>query len=186
MRIPLAPAKQPIRWIGVALSIAAVLFAVLSYFGFWSYVRGDDLLSDLADRLDTSYANVTRQVRPGEPEWRPLVRVIMRYTHANLPKDQTPVVFGRSAAVSSVRTDEGEWTAPTTPIVLLYREIVPGAAPLQKEKDFWLVGTLGDFHDWIRRDQADFDFLWRTVIFGALSACVAAFLALPDRASILK
>ena len=142
MSIALARVKQPIRWIGVALSIAAVLFAALSYFGFWSYVRGDDLLNNLADRLDTSYANVVRQVRPGDAEWRPLIRVIMRYTRANLPKDKTPVVFGRSAAVSSIKTDEGEWTAPTTPIVLLYRDIVPGAAPIQKEKDFWMIGTL--------------------------------------------
>ena len=43
------------------------------------------------------------------------------------------------------------------------------------------VGTIGDLHCWIQKDESDFDFLIRTILFGALSACVAVFPALPDR-----
>ena len=69
----LAKARKPIQGLGVLLSAGGVLFAVLSYSGFWGFARGDDLLEALADRLDTSYAtNVARQVRPGDPRMVPL------------------------------------------------------------------------------------------------------------------
>lgn len=180
----LSAAKQSIRWFGVVLSGVAVLFASLSYWGFWDFLRGDDLLIGLAQRLDTSYAEVSRQVRPVDPEWEPLMRVITHYTHADLPKNRQPVVFARFVAVSSFKTDAGEWTAPTTPMALLYKQWpAPGTGPFKINQDAWIVGTLGDLHEWIRRDEGDFDFVWRTIIFGALSVCVGAFLALPDRTS---
>jgi hypothetical protein len=176
--------RQVARWSGVALSLTAVLFAVLTYVGFWNYVRGNDSLAALMSRLDTSYAEVSRQVRPTNPEWKPLLRVIRAYTHIALPKDRQPVVFARFAAVSSAKTESGEWTAPTTPIALLYRELpAPGTGPFVPGRDGFVVGTLGDLHDWIKRDQDDFDFFWRTLIFGFLSVCVGAFLALPERRS---
>ena len=161
-----------VRWIGVALSIASVVFAVLTYFGAWNYLRGDTLLADLAGRLDLSYAEVKRQVRPGDPEWEPLLRVIRQYTHAELPADKQPIFFGRGVAVFSAQTDQGEWTAPTTSLLLMYSEL-----PASKE-NYRVIGTLQDLHDWIRRDEADFDFLVRTIIFGLLSASVGVFLAL--------
>jgi hypothetical protein len=65
--------------------------------------------------------------------------------------------------------------------MLIYKEWPdPGTGALGQD-DVFVVGTLGDLHEWIRRDQADFDYLWETLIFGALSACVGAFLALPDK-----
>jgi hypothetical protein len=48
-------------------------------------------------------------------------------------------------------------------------------------EDVVFVGTIGDLHTWMQRDENDFDFLIRTILFGALSACVAVFLALPDK-----
>lgn len=46
--------------------------------------------------------------------------------------------------------------------------------------DYRVVGTLGDLHNWIRNDESDFDFFWRTIIFGVLSLCIGVFLGLPD------
>jgi hypothetical protein len=48
-------------------------------------------------------------------------------------------------------------------------------------EDYVFVGTIGDLHTWIQRDESDFDFLIRTILFGTLSACVAVFLALPEK-----
>src|SRR5260370_41409069 len=98
----MSDARSVARWVGVVLSVASVLFAALSYFGFWNYFRGNDLLDALANRLDTSYAaDVSRQVRWADPEWRPLMRVIMSHSpaRASLPKDREPVVFARFAAI---------------------------------------------------------------------------------------
>ena len=67
----------------------------------------------------------------------------------------------------------GEWTAPTTPIVLIYKEVGPAS-----DEDVKIVRTIQDLHEWVRKDEGDFDFRVRTIIFGLLSACVGVFLAL--------
>jgi hypothetical protein len=110
---------------------------------------------------------------------RPLLRVITKYSHAQLPTDREPRVFVRSVAVASAQSEaaRAEWTAPTTPIWLLYKEWPGHVTP----DDYRIVGTIGEFHNWIRNDEADFDFLVRTILFGALSLCVSVFLALPDK-----
>ncbi|HTZ68707.1 MAG TPA: hypothetical protein VMB83_14835 [Roseiarcus sp.] len=109
------------------------------------------------------------------------MRVITKYSHAQLPAGRKPWVFARFVAVASAQNEaaHGEWTAPTTPVALLYKEW-PGHGFVPPE-DVVFVGTIGDLHTWIQKDEGDFDFLVRTILFGALSACVAVFLALPEK-----
>ena len=91
------------------------------------------------------------------------------------------MTFARFRAIISAGAAGGEWTAPTTPVVLFYRKWPdPGSGEFKPGRDAFIVGTIGDLHDWVRRDRADFDFLWRTIIFGLLSACVGVALALAD------
>jgi hypothetical protein len=179
--------KPAARWIAVLVSLVSFGFAALSYTGFWSEFRGDNQAANAANRFDLSYGPEAAQpVTSDDPAWKPLLRIIEKYTQARLLQDHAPKLLARSVAVSSDKLMAGDvviaqWTAPTTPIVLFYtRWPDPGHGPFIKDKDFVTVGSLGDLHDWIRRDQADFDFLWRTLIFGALSLCFATFLALPD------
>jgi len=172
--------KTVVRWIGVGISALSVIFAILTYLGLWNFLRGDNLLSDVAARFDRSYSeDAGRPVRMGDKEWAPLIRVITKYSHAKLPTDKQPCVFARFKAITSVKNEIGEWTAPTTPTVLLYKDW-PGHGAVMPE-DYTMVGTIEDLHNWIRNDQADFDFLVRAIIFGVLSACVGMFLALSDK-----
>jgi hypothetical protein len=153
----------------------------MTYFGVWNHLRGDDLVSKIAARFDKSYSeDASIPVRRDDQEWQPLLRIIRTYTHTELPRDREPLVFARFAAVSSAKTEAGgkliaEWTAPTTPLALIYREWPGQQVP---NEDYRIVGTIQDLHDWIRADEADFDFFCRTIIFGVLSACVGMFLAL--------
>jgi hypothetical protein len=170
------------RWLGVLVSVGATFFAVLSYFGVWDRWRGVVDLERIASQLDTSYANVSRQVHFGDAEWPTVLTLIERYSKANLPDDRQPRALAREQAIFSAQRNGAEWTAPTTRILLFYTDWPqPGHGPYLINKDFYVVGTLGDFHEWIRRYKSDFDFLWRGVIFGALSACVGLFLALPEQ-----
>lgn len=169
------------RWSGVAVSIMSVAFAIMTYLGVWNYLRGDILVSDVAVRFDKSYSEgASMPVKRGDKEWKPLIRIITKYTHTQIPHDREPLVFARFRAVLSDKTEVGgkvfaEWTAPTTPVALLYKEW-PGQE--LEPADYRIVGTIQDLHEWIRNDEADFDFLTRTIIFGLLSACVGTFLAL--------
>jgi hypothetical protein len=171
-----------VRWAGVVVSALSVIFAIMTYLGLWNVLRGDNLLAEVATRFDRSYAeDAGLPVRPGDREWRPIMRVIRRYSHAQLPTDKEPRVFARSVAVTSAKNEaaRAEWTAPTTPVMLLYKEW-PGHGVVTPD-DYRIVGTIEDLHNWIRSDEADFDFLVRTIIFGALSLCVGVFLALPEK-----
>jgi hypothetical protein len=171
------------RWLGVVFSAVSMLFAISVYLGVWSEWRGDNLVAAVAARFDKSYSeDASRPVRPGDKEWSPLIRIIKKYSRANLPTDKEPRVFARAVAVASVKVEASgfEWTAPTTPIYLIYRDWPGGGAPIPPS-DFRIVGTIEDLHTWIRNDTADFDYLVRTIIFGILSLCVGVFLALPDK-----
>jgi hypothetical protein len=172
------------RWAGVVLSILSVAFAVVSYTTRWDWWLHDDLVEKVAERFDLSYAkDASLPVQRGDPEWAPLIRVIERYSprRDDLPKDRPPMTFARFQAITAAQTAYGEWTAPTTPVGLMYRKWPdPGSGPFKRDQDAFDIGTIGDLHDWIRRDRADFDFFWRTIIFGLLSACVGIALALAD------
>ncbi|AZG76335.1 hypothetical protein [Methylocystis rosea] len=173
--------KQIARWVGVCISAVSVLFAILTYLGVWNEWRGDNALADVAARFDSSYSkDAGRPVRPGDNAWPALMRVIASYSNAQLPTGREPKVFARFAAIASAQNDRGEWTAPTTSVVLLYREWpAPGTGEVPP-RDFVIVGTIGDLHNWIQWDKSDFDYFTRNILFGALSAVVGLFLALPD------
>ena len=72
--------KQVARWTGVGVSVASVLFAILTYLGVWNEWRGDNLLAEVATRFDSSYSQEAgRPVRPGDKAWPVVIRVITKY-----------------------------------------------------------------------------------------------------------
>ena len=177
--------KSTVRWLGVGVTAATFVFSLLTSWGFWNDWRGDNSLLEAAARFDKSYTtDAGSPVRPSDQAWLPLIRVIRKYSHADLPTDREPLVFARSKAIISAKDDNSgtEWTAPTTPIVLIYKEW-PGHGDVSRD-DWRIVGTLEDLHNWIRNDEADFDFRVRTYIFNILTLCVGVFLALPEKAKL--
>jgi hypothetical protein len=117
--------KEIARWTAFGIAVASVLLAVLSYFGIWNEWRGDNLLAGVAAHFDSSYSeDAGLPVGPGDKAWPAVMRVITKYSHAQLPIGKEPKVFVRFVAVASAKNDaaRGEWTAPTTPIALLYKE----------------------------------------------------------------
>jgi hypothetical protein len=176
--------KTIARWAAVVLSFLSVAFAVVSYSTRWDWWLHDDMVETVAERVDLSYSkDAGLPVQRGDREWIPLLKLIQRYSphRGELPKGRPPMTVARFQAITAAQTAAGEWTAPTTPVALLYRKWPdPGSGAFKPGQDAFIVGTIGDLHDWIRRDRADFDFLWRTIIFGLLSTCVGVTLALAD------
>jgi hypothetical protein len=114
-------ARQIVRWAGVGLSMAGVLFAILGYVGVWDHFRQIDALLAVATRFDHSYTpDAALPVHAGDPEWPAVIRVIRAYSPARneLPRDREPLIFVRAQAVTSAQNLQGEWTAPTTQITL--------------------------------------------------------------------
>src|SRR4029453_14760360 len=110
--------------IGVFLPLVTIVFVVSEHVGLWDRYLGLNHVIEAAGRLETSYAEgVDRILRPGEPAWAPLIKLIHRYSSAQLPADRQPKLLARFVAVASAKIDAGpgkiaEWTAPSTPITL--------------------------------------------------------------------
>ena len=147
-------------------------FVITEHAGVWDRLRCLDLVEDVAGRLETSYAEgVDRQIGPDEKAWEPLIKLIYEYSNVELPMDKEPKMVARYVAISSAKIELGkskfaEWTAPATPIAVLYRE-----SPGQKvsPEDVRLVGSIGDIRTWIRRSKNDFKFLVLDLFLGAFS-----------------
>jgi hypothetical protein len=105
--------------------------------------------------------------------WRPLLRLIYRYSNARIPKNREPKVVARFVAVASAREPIGnggvvEWTTPSTPIAVSYLEWPGNDVP---PADYRIVGTIGDLHAWISRSKSDLH-SWVVDVFMVASSVV--------------
>src|SRR4029434_3233922 len=107
-----------LKFVGAVL-IPGLTIAFLSseHSRFWdSYFGWTDVL-DVARKFESSYTEEAGQpVRPGDPAWDPLLKLIRRYSTAKLLADREPRVFVRHRAVASAKVEPepgkimAEWT----------------------------------------------------------------------------
>lgn len=151
--------KRKLELAGALLPILTVGFVVFERTGVWDHIRGLNLAEGAAMRFDLSYApQASRPVRVGDPEWISLLELISKYSHVDLPHEKEPRVIARYTAIADARVQIGpdrisEWTAPGTPLFLLYRDWPGNSVP---PEDYRIIGTIGDLHTWIAQSKADF------------------------------
>jgi hypothetical protein len=156
----------------VVLPALTIGLIVSEHAGWWDRYFGLTNVLDVAKRFETSYAeSVNRQIRPGDPAWGALNDLIRRYSTADLPPGREPKVFARFVAVASSKIDLGdgkiaEWTAPSTPVVLIYDDWPGQSVP---PSDYRIVGTIGDLRVWVDKRRSDFHFLARDVLVSLTS-----------------
>lgn len=160
---------------GVVLPAAIFIFIVADRIGVLDRVAGLDHVLEVASRLETSYAEVDRQVGPDEAAWKPLLSLIKEYSIATLPEDMKPRMLARSVAVSSARLDLGsgnfaEWTAPSTPVILIYSEW-PGQTV--QPDNYRVVGTIADLRIWVDRRRSDRRFMFQDIFLSLLTLVLA-------------
>ena len=145
-------------------------FVITEHYDVWDGPRGLDAVKRVASQMDTSYdPNVQRQFRATDPGFQETLDLIRKYTTASLQPGREPIAIVRYVAVASGKTDLGngkfaEWTAPTTPLILLYTE-----PPVATSNDFIVVGSIGDLHTWIERSKTDFRFFVQDVFLTLFS-----------------
>src|SRR3989338_7615145 len=121
--------KSLLRFLAaVCLPLVVIFFVVSEHAGWWDRYLGLDDVLEAAGRFETSYAeDVRRVITPSDAAWVPVVDLIYSYSPAELPTDRQPRILARFPAVASAKAELGagriaEWTAPSTPIVLLYKD----------------------------------------------------------------
>lgn len=152
--------------------------------GVWDRLGGLDLVEQAAARFELSYApDASKPVRVGDKAWEPLLKLVYGYSHAQFPAEKTPRVIGRSVAVSSSRLPEegpveAEWTAPSTPLLLLYRDWPGNTVP---REDYRIIGTIGDLREWISKAKDYRRFLVQDVFLGTFTPLLGFAVFLIDR-----
>lgn len=170
--------------LAIGLPLLYVVFVVTDRLGVWDYLTGLDLVEQVANRFDQSYAvDASRPVRVGDREWSPLLSLIQSYTHASLDSSRRPLLIARFKAVASNRIPEqgvllAEWTAPTTPLAILYEEW-PGK-DLQPN-DYRVVGSIADLHEWISKARDARRFWVQDIFLGVFTPLLALAVVLIDR-----
>jgi hypothetical protein len=177
--------KTALRIIALALPMFYFIFLVADRNGLWSHLSGLDKVESVAARFERSYsADASHPVSLGDPEWKPLVKLVYKYSNADLPQDKQPQTVARfPATISDVsRTPNGEilseWTAPSTPLVLLFRRWPGQDVP---KNDWVIVGTIGDLRTWILRDKDDLRFWVKDVFFMLTSFVIGLLLFVHER-----
>jgi hypothetical protein len=161
--------KRILKFIAAAIMPAFYLtFVIADHYGIWDEMRGLNEVKAVAARMSVSYAEAKRQYWPSDKEWKPTLALIARYTDTKLPPGKSPLMIARYKAVASANIEiapgkYAEWTAPATPLVLVYRD------PPQSFDDAVVVGTIGDLPMWIDKSKNDFRFLIQNVLLGLFS-----------------
>lgn len=169
-----------IKIFGLVLSFISLVFVITEHYGLWDKFRGTDKLLAVYSRMNISYAKSRRNVLPDDPEWESTIKLIYKYSEVDFPKDKKPIAVWRTAATASAYqpvgpTEISEWTAPTTPILMVYKWSVGGTI---NHGDAIIIGSIGDFRNWIEQDKNDFKFMIQNIFLGVLSFLVATVLAL--------
>jgi hypothetical protein len=152
--LKLRKAKRALNLVLVVLPFVYLGYIVADRAGVWDHLCGLDSVEQVAVRFQSSYApDASHEVKVGDEAWEPLLRLMYRYSNASFPPDKSPRVLARSVAVaSSIIPAEGpliaEWTAPSTPLLLLYRDWPGNKVP---PEDYRIIGTIGDLPEWINR-----------------------------------
>jgi len=173
-----------LRIASLVLPILYLIFLLADRAGVWSRLRGLDLVENVATRFEKSYGpDASAPVKVGDQEWEPLINLIYKYSRADFPKDKNPEVVARFQAVLSGKqeTPEGqliaEWTAPSTPFVVIYRKWPGQSIP---REDYRIAGTIGDLRSWVARSKDDARFLAKDVFLVLFSFVVGFSLLLVE------
>jgi hypothetical protein len=162
------------QWLEFALAVGLPAMTLLlvwaEHSGLIDHWRGLDRVQAVADNFSVSYdPNACNPVYPDNPAWKPLIEIIQRYSKSPLRRDRQPQTVARFQATLSGKSDIGnehfsEWTAPSTPFVVLYRHWPENTGAEIPRDDFTVVGTIGDLQSWITQSKDDFHFLVNDVV----------------------
>jgi hypothetical protein len=168
----------------VVLPALALIAVVSLRTPLWDWLFGLDAAEKAVASFEKSYgADASIPLTPGDKAWHPLQRLIRTYTTVTLPRNREPKVLARNVAVASAKTDLGpgrvaQWTAPTTPVWLIYREWPGQEVPLE---DAVIVGTIADLRNWVEQYRERIRFFVQDLVLSLLSFTIGLGMVLRRR-----
>ena len=174
------PAHRGRTWLrpDIWLPIITLALVVSLHTLLWDRLFGLDVAEKAIASFEKSYGmDASNSVRPADAAWAPLKRLIFGYSTATFPHDKEPKVLARFVALASAVTKVGpnqiaEWTAPTTPLALIYREWPGETVP---PEDYVIIGTVADLKNWLEQYRNWIRFIVQDVMLGLLSIALVIF-----------
>jgi hypothetical protein len=176
--------KRTLTVVTLILPFLYTAFIITDRYGLWDELSGLDLVEGVSARFDLSYAdNASLPVRVGDREWWPLLKIIRNYSGVKLRADKEPRVIARFRASFSTRTPrEGpiysEWTAPSTPIAVIYQDWPTNSGKGVPQQQWQIIGTIGDLKDWIAKVKDSRRFLVEDIFLGTFGPALAILIFL--------
>lgn len=164
--------KHILTGVALALPFLYLAFIVSDRLGVWDRCAGLDLVERASDTFELSYApGASHPVKIGDPAWQPILKLVYRYSRAKFDASKTPHVLARMQASLSTRTpDQGEviseWTAPSTPLVLIYQDWPTNTGSTISPDQFRFVGTIEDLRNWISKEKERRKFIVQDIFLG--------------------
>jgi len=143
--------------------------------GAIDHLRGLDQVSLVAENFSLSYAsNACKPIHPDNAAWKPLLGLIEKYSKVKLRPDKTPLTIARVAATFSAQQplekgEISEWTAPSTPFMVIYRDWSAKRGETISAEDVTVVGSIGDLQTWIAQSKGEFHVLIHDIVLGVLT-----------------
>jgi hypothetical protein len=172
------------NWFALVFAILTLALVIAERLGALDWYLDLKPMQKAAENLSSSYAPATQRIfTPAHSEWLPTIRLIRKYTSKHLPESAQPKAIARFRAVLSDKEDlsqgaVAEWTAPSTPIALIYG---PGKALAVGADHVVIVGDIGDLSRWIAEYRDYWKFLLNDVLLGVLSVATALLAFLGTR-----
>ena len=171
------------NWFALVFAVLTLALVIAEQLGALDWYLDLKPMQKVAASLSSSYAPAQRIFTPADSEWRPTIRLIRKYTSVHLPEKTPPKAIARFRAVLSGKEDlpqggVAEWTAPSTPIVLIYG---PGKALRVDVDHVVVVGDVGDLSTWIAEYRDYWKFMLNDVLLGVLSIATALLAFLGTR-----
>jgi hypothetical protein len=162
----------------VLLPIIGLAFLLAEHGGLIDRISGLDLVENVASRFDKSYApGASLPVYPENPEWKPTIRLIERYSSVKWPPGRQPQTIARMEAKLSEQDGGGyEWTSPATPVAVLFRRWPTDTGQGIPKEEWAIVGSIGDLHSWIQRSKNRLHFLFTDCFMTAMAALLGYWL----------
>lgn len=163
----------------IAVPLIILLYSVGEHFGFIDRFLGNDDVMGIYERFNTSYdPSIDRKVGSDEPGWARAMTLIRKHSAAKIEFIDEKMILARSVATVSGKVDlpngkYAEWTAPSTPLLLVNSEgeKMDGFV----SEDVQIVGSIGDLKLWVEQDQLSRRFLFQD-IFSPLAAAILAII----------
>jgi len=174
------PRKRGIEILALIINIAAFIAAItLHSDALIDHLLGLGPAAALADRFDNSYGSRDQGpdlIQAGNPAWNPTIALFERYSKAHIDYAQVNYML-RSVAVASSEIPGPRGSAPIAPSTPIYVYIgwLVGSHFVGGKQ--LIVGTIGEFHDWIQRRRDDFRFLVTDIIIAGIASANGIILA---------